>query len=85
MTTYTVVRYSANSWHGDGTRVIERDCGHRHRTIAAAARCLDNLIDYNPRTRMWSAAWNRATLMHGDQTALTDSEREELSLIRAEA
>lgn len=54
---YRIMKISENSWHSDGSPIIEHDCGHNHRTLSGAARCLDRLIAYNPRTRMWSAKW----------------------------
>ena len=46
MTTYSVVQRSKNSWQEhDGVRVytIVNDCGHKHRTVSAAAQCLSKL------------------------------------------
>jgi hypothetical protein len=73
--TYTVMVASQNSWFEDGTPIFERDCGHKHRTLSTAEKCKDNLVAYDPKTRMWSASWHRARIYHSDGTNLTDSER----------
>lgn len=59
-TYYTVVRYSANSWCADGSPVIERDSGTRHRSPRTAARKLSELLAYDSKTGTWSAAWHGA-------------------------
>lgn len=80
--TYTIMVQSCNSWHTDGSPVIERDCGHRHRTLSGAARCLHKLYAYDRKTDMHSAAWHRADIYHSDQSSLTH--REELLVERIE-
>lgn len=60
---YQVQKHSVSSWNMDGSAIIERDCGHEHRTLEAAERCLDNLIDYNNRTGMWNAGWHLAKIV----------------------
>ena len=45
-TTYTIVQRNPNSWSVcDGKTEYEyvRDCGHRHRKLSAAERCLEGL------------------------------------------
>ena len=42
-TCYAVLVLSQNSWHSDGSPIIERSCGHCHRTETAARECIAHL------------------------------------------
>ena len=55
---YQVIKKSVSSWHADGSPIIERDCGHKHRTAAAATKCKKNLLYKNHPDGTWSAAWH---------------------------
>jgi len=59
---YHVVRFSPTSWHMDGSGVVERDCGHKHRSRRTAEQCLSRLLAYDHRTQTWSAAWHGAVV-----------------------
>lgn len=75
-TKYHVVKFSQNSWNPDGSGIVECDCGHKHRTVATAQRCLDNLMHYNGET--WSARWHKSVIRHVDNTQLTEDEKSDL-------
>ena len=45
---YTVELIETNSWNMDGSAIIIRDCGHKHRSLKAAIKCYDKLLGYNP-------------------------------------
>lgn len=62
-TYYTVVKYSLNTWHTDGTPIIERESGTRHRSPRTAALKLSELLNYNRKAGTWSAAWHRAEVV----------------------
>jgi hypothetical protein len=47
-------------------RIIERECGHRHRSEEAAERCMEKRLGYDRRTNTWSAAWHRAEILDAD-------------------
>lgn len=72
---YHIVVVSNNSWCANGDPIIERDCGHQHRTISGAVKCKDKLYNYNPRTRLHSADWHRAEIRPINNTPLTIEER----------
>ena len=79
---YTVVVFATNSWtedrHGQRFPVVERSCGHEHRTISGALRCERKLRAYDPATRTQSASWYHAVVRHADYSPLTDDEQDEL-------
>lgn len=63
---YRVVVRDPNSWSAStGEHCLIRECGHRHRTEAAAERCLRKLVDFNYRTSSsgsWCADWHNASV-----------------------
>ena len=68
--TYSVVVRDANSWDAKtGIHCLLRDCGHNHRSLAAAARCHAKLTKV---TGQWgnggttSAAWFNAVVEASD-------------------
>lgn len=86
---YKIIVVEPNAWHPDGTPVVVRESNSLHRSLRAAYRKLGELIDYNPRTRMWSAAWHRAfiTEVFPDGTfryGLSPQDRERLADIEQE-
>lgn len=72
--TYSVQVHDPNSWFEDGSPVITEDCGHKHRTIAGAAKCMRRLYAYDPKTQTHSARWHRCDVYHSDGTELTFDE-----------
>ena len=72
-TTYKTTVISQNSWHFDGSPVIERTCNHSHRTISGATRCLRQLTRRHP-DGMYSAAWYHAHVRHADGSQLAEEE-----------
>lgn len=64
---YGVVVVSNHTWQMDGSPVVERCCGHQHRTIRGAVRCLRKLRGYDPKTQTWNAAWHRAEVRGYDE------------------
>ena len=73
---YQVCAIAPNCWHGDGSAIIESDCGHAHRSMTAAARCMYSLKFSGCEPGMWRAAWHHAAIRHADHTALSDAECE---------
>lgn len=45
---------------------IADDCGHNHKTEAAAERCQAKLVGYNKKTRTCSAYWYNSTVLETD-------------------
>lgn len=76
-TTYSIIVVSNNSRHGDGSPVIERDCGHRHRTLAGAERCHRQLTKRQP-DGMYRADFYRSEIRRADGTRLTEDEADAL-------
>lgn len=77
MKTYTVFKFDPNSWHMDGSHVILRDCGHKHKSPRTAARCKQTLLAYNRHAHMWSAAWHGCCIRRSDGSPLTTDEEYE--------
>ena len=59
---YKVMVVSNNSWHTDGSAIIEKECDHNHRTLSGAFRCLRELN------------WFGSEIRHSDESPLTDIE-----------
>lgn len=55
---YRIIRTSVNCWHMDGTPIVEKECEVLHRSLRAAYQKHCELIGYNKKTGMWSAAWH---------------------------
>lgn len=81
-TTYSVIVNDPNSWHTDGTPVELRRCDHKHRSLRAAHKCMDRLVDYQP-GGTHSAAWHNASVRRSDNTPLTEDEGYDLSMFEA--
>jgi hypothetical protein len=60
---YQVRKHEVGSCHGDGTRVVQCACAHKHRTYAAADRCRGELLAYNRESRTWSARWHNSVIV----------------------
>jgi len=58
MKRYRIIKTSVNSWHMDGTPIVEKEHTVTHRSLKAAIREHNRLIDYDKKTGMWSAAWH---------------------------
>ena len=57
--------------------IITRDCGHKHRTLSGANRCLQvRTKTYSDGTRM--AMWYNATIRRSDGASLSETESEAL-------
>lgn len=82
---YAVIKNDPTNRLSDGQPLELRRCGHRHRSLRAAERCLKNLISYDPRAKTWSAAWHLAEIRRYDNTPLDADEGAELGDIRSEA
>lgn len=52
---------ASDTWNTDGTKIIERDCGHRHSTESGAERCLAYLTRRLSDGSL-SLTWHRAAL-----------------------
>lgn len=63
--------------------VCVRDCGHEHRTLTGAYRCL-NKLNYRNSDGTRSANWFNAEIRHTDKSQLTGLEAETLSEIEFE-
>lgn len=82
---YQVQVHSANSWHADGSPVIERRCDHSHRTLSGAARCCAKLtrnLSGRNQSPTYDARWWRADVYHRDGSKLGEIEAEQLVTIR---
>lgn len=81
--TYSVIVLSQTTFSDSRGPVIERRCGHHHKSLAAACRCLWHLTGAD--WEGWRpAAWDRAVVRRSDGSRLTDGEGEELLAIEAE-
>lgn len=47
----------------------DETCGHKHRTLQAAAKCQEKLIGYNAKTRQCSAKWYNSYIVAKSDTA----------------
>ena len=63
-TYYTVVKYDPNTWNMDGSPIVERESGTKHRTVRGAERKRRDLLNY--RSGMWSAAWYKSEVVAVD-------------------
>ena len=70
---FSVMTISKNSWNTDGTPIIENECGHKHRTISGAYKCLRNLTKSDS-SGMSSAKWYHAKIRHFDGSKFADAE-----------
>lgn len=76
-TRYSTIVISQNSRHGDGSPIIERSCGHQHRSVGAAYQCCAHLARrLADGTRL--ANWYHAAVLRSDGSKLTETEHEEL-------
>lgn len=79
---YTVAIISKTSWNPDGSPIIEADCGHSHRSLRAAERCLHRLSKY------WADGthneWAHFGQILNDGSRLTGEEVADLDQIRFE-
>lgn len=80
---YTVAVVSPNSWHVDGSPIIECECRHVHRTLTGAHRCLRDLTRTNP-DGTTSARWYRAHVRNIDGSQLSADDAAKLEDIRRE-
>lgn len=76
--TYSVQVHDPNAWFEDGSPVITENCGHKHRTITGALRCMHKLYAYDPKTRMHSARWHRSAVYHSDGSEMTNYEQDQV-------
>jgi hypothetical protein len=82
--TYMVAITEPNSWHIDGSAVIRKDCGHKHRTLTGAYRCAHRLgRTYADGT--WDEWQAFGRTMHTDGSPLTGEEKERLIGILVDA
>ena len=65
--------------YGDGSPVVLRECGHRHRSPRTAAGCMHRLLDYRG-DGTHSAAWHHAQVARCDGNPLSEWEQEALDL-----
>lgn len=72
--TYSVKVVQINSWLPDGSPCVERQCKHKHTTIAGAVRCQRKLLGYDSKTRTWSAAWHRSEILPNGKCDITDQD-----------
>jgi hypothetical protein len=61
---YTAVSFNPNSWDAQGINEIVADCGHKHRTLLQAAKCIK---------RTWSGNGQPSTLMLHTQVRDSDN------------
>ena len=71
---YQVCAVAHGSWNCDGSAIIERDCGHAHRTIIAAARCMRALKFGGYAAGETRAIWYHACIRHADHSKLSEAE-----------
>lgn len=62
---YIVAIINNNCWNSDGSAIIKQDCGHIHRTISGAIRCLNKL------SRYWSDGTHNEWAHFGDVYDIT--------------
>jgi len=74
---YSVVVVSPNLRHADASPIVERDCGHEHKSLATAEACRNHLARRYP-DGSYSARWWRAEVRHADGSALTGDEHDAL-------
>lgn len=79
--TYTVAVRDRNSWDArTGVCTLLRDCGHAHKSLETAKRCMDHLTRRLP-DGMYLAAWYNATIEHTDGSPLTEDEQDALEVM----
>jgi hypothetical protein len=81
-TTYATVVISHDTRHADGSPIIERTCGHQHRTISGVELCHRRLTRRQP-DGMFRADFYHGAIRHADEGALTDAEAETLLAIQS--
>ena len=69
-----------STWLRDGSVVIEARCGHQHRTLTGAHRCLHDLTRTNS-DGTTSARWYRAHVRNADGTVLSSDDAATLNQI----
>lgn len=79
---YSVIVVDPNTRRRDGSPIVERSCGHEHRSLEAADRCLGGLRKPY-RDGSFPARWFRAEVRHADGTALSGEETDILADLRA--
>ena len=84
MKKYQVTAFARNTWSqdSDGTchRVIERDCGHKHRTLAGACRCHQSLTRHLA-DGLYSADWYHAEITYTGGERLTASDEDAVEVL----
>ena len=60
MKRYRIIITALNTWHMDGTPIVEREHGTTHRSLKAAHRQHKKLLGYNSKTHTRAAAWHRS-------------------------
>lgn len=76
---YTVAIVERNSWNRDGSLIVNFECGHKHRTLTGANRCLSSLSFYH-KDGTHNAWAHYGEILH-DRKRLSADEYDELTLI----
>lgn len=63
---YQVQKHCPSTRNVDGTPIIQRHCGHKHRSHEAAESCRQRLLAYNKSSNTWSAAWHNSQIFRID-------------------
>jgi hypothetical protein len=75
---FVVAVLAQNSRNFDGSPIVERDCGHKHRTLTGACRCFEDLTRETSRgSRTYRADFYHAQVRRADGP-LTEDEQDEV-------
>lgn len=64
---WVVVVYSGSTCMSGCCHHVSQDCGHKHKTLAAAERCEAKLKNWSPDGRTCSATWYHSSIEERDR------------------